>query len=156
MNDTIREPNPISDIAAFFGITLFLTGAHFLLLYSYPITTYANIFFISIGITVLAFFLYIGKVPSCLPAIEIYILLLFAINIGFGLFNIKTNEEMERVLSSKILNFEDYSVVIRFSDDQLKAGIEKHNKDVNNQKEYDRRAKEKEKIEAEKLKANLK
>ena len=63
---------------------------------------------------------------------------------------------MERVLSSKILNFEDYSVVIRFSDDQLKAGIEKHNKDVNNQKEYDRRAKEKEKIEAEKLKANLK
>lgn len=58
---------------------------------------------------------------------------------------------MERVLSSKILNFEDYSVVIHFSDNQLKAGIERHNKNVNDLQEYDRRAKEKEKIEAEKI-----
>lgn len=151
MTETTKETNPILDIATFFGITLFLTGAHFLLLYFSPITTYANIFFTSISITLLAFFLYIDKAPSCLPAIEIYILLLFAINIGFGLFNINTDKEMEQALSNKILNFEDDSVVIRFSDSQLKAGIEKYNKNVNDQQEFERRAKEKQKIEAEKI-----
>lgn len=150
MTKITREPNPILDIAAFFGITLFLTGAHFLFLYSSPITTYANIFFVSIGITLLAFFLYMSKGHSS-PNVEIFIMLVFAINIGFGLFNINTNKEMERVLSEKITNFEDDFVVIRFSDSQLKAGIEKYNKNVNGQQEFERRAKEKQKIEAEKI-----
>lgn len=150
MTETTKETNPILDIAGFFGITLFLTGAHFLLLYFSPITTYANIFFVSIGITLLAFFLYMSKGHSS-PNVEIFIMLVFAINIGFGLFNINTNKEMERALSSKISNFEDYSVVIRFSDSQLKAGIEKYNKNVNDQQEFERRAKEKQKIEAEKI-----
>ena len=114
------------------------------------VTTYANIFFVSIGITLLAFFLYMSKGHSS-PNVEIFIMLVFAINIGFGLFNINTNKEMERVLSEKITNFEDDFVVIRFSDSQLKAGIEKYNKNVNGQQEFERRAKEKQKIEAEKI-----
>ena len=150
MIETTKETNPILDIATFFGITLFLTGAHFLLLYFSPITTYANIFFVSIGITLLAFFLYMSKGHSS-PNTEIFIMLVFAINIGFGLFNINTNKEMERVLSKKITNFEDDSVVIRFSDNQLKAGIEKHNKNVNDYKKLEIKIKEKEKIEAEKI-----
>lgn len=150
MTETTKETLPILDIAAFFGITLFLTGAHFLFLYFSPITTYANIFFVSIGITLLAFFLYMSKGHSS-PNTEVFIMLIFAINIGFGLFNINTNKEMERVLSEKITNFKDDFVVIRFSDSQLKAGIEKYNKNVNDQQEFERRAKEKEKIEAEKI-----
>lgn len=105
------------------------------------VTTYANIFFVSIGIT-LPFFLYMSKGHSS-PNVEIFIMLVFAINIGFGLFNINTNKEMERVLSGKILNFEDYSVVIHFSDNQLKAGIERHNKNVNDLQEFEKKSKRK-------------
>lgn len=58
---------------------------------------------------------------------------------------------MERALSSKISNFEDYSIVIRFSDSQLKAGIERHNRNVNDYKKLETKIREKEKIEAEKI-----
>ena len=145
MTEITKEP-----IASIFGLAFIFTGAHFLFLYFSPITTYANIFFVSIGITLLVFFLYMSKGHSS-PNAEIFIMLVFAINIGFSLFNINTNKEMERALSSKISNFEDYSVVIRFSDSQLKVGIEKHNKMIDDQQELERRAKEKQKIEAKKI-----
>ena len=150
MTEITKEPNPILDIASIFGLAFIFTGTHFLFLYFSPITTYFSIFCASFIVTLLPFLFYMSKGHSS-PNTEIFIMLVFAINIGFGLFNINTSKEMERVLSEKITNFEDYSVVIRFNDSQLKAGIEKHNKSVNDYKKLEIKIKEKEKIEAEKI-----
>ena len=150
MTNTTKETTPILNIASIFGISFIFTGVHFLFLYFSPITTYFSIFCASFIVALLPFFFYMSKGHSS-PNTEIFIMLVFAINIGFGFFNINTNKEMERALSSKISNFEDYSVVIRFSDNQLKAGIEKHNKMIDDQQEFEKKAKEKQKIEAEKI-----
>lgn len=75
----------------------------------------------------------------------------FFINLAFSFFNINTNEETNRVLSNKISNFKDYSVVIHFSDNQLKAAIDKYNNGIVFEKEAKKKAKEKQKIEAEKI-----
>lgn len=150
MTNTTKETTPILNIASIFGLAFIFTGAHFLFLYFSPITTYFSIFCASFIVTLLPFLFYMSKGHSS-PNTEIFIMLVFAINIGFGLFNINTSKEMERVLSEKITNFEDDSVVIRFNDSQLKAGIEKHNKSVNDYKKLEIKIKEKEKIEAEKI-----
>lgn len=150
MTNTTKEITPILDIASIFGISFIFTGVHFLFLYFSLITTYFSIFCTSFIVALLPFFFYMSKGHSS-PNTEIFIMLVFAINIGFGLFNINTSKEMERALSSKISNFEDYSVVIRFSDSQLKAGIERHNRNVNDYKKLETKIREKEKIEAEKI-----
>jgi hypothetical protein len=126
------------------------TGLHFCFLYYFPITKYSYIFLISAFVTLLVTLFFAEKIPFT-TSVGVAIAFVLFINLAFSFFNININEETNRVLSNKISNFEDYSVVIRFSDSQLKAGIERHNKNINDQQELKKKAKEKEKIEAEKI-----
>ena len=90
------------------------------------------------------------KIPFT-ASVGVTIAFVFFINLAFSFFNINTNEETNRVLSNKISNFKDYSVVIHFSDNQLKAAIDKYNNGIVFEKEAKKKAKEKQKIEAEKI-----
>ena len=127
------------------------TGLHFCFLYYFPITKYSYIFLISAFVTLLVTLFFAEKIPFT-ASVGVTIAFVFFINLAFSFFNINTNEETNRVLSNKISNFKDYSVVIHFSDNQLKAAIDKYNNGIVFEKEVKKKEKERQKTEAEKLK----